>query len=989
MSEAAHPQRAAGSSAWLFGWALLAWIAGVGWFAPPCRAQALMRAPVPEAMRVVPRSGHVQVLMRDPLGFLWLGTPEGLVRFDGVTYQPVARAVIAGSVTALASGAQGVLWVGMQSGDVFRHDVLLSKTELAFKTPSNRAVDSLASDGSERLWVAAGDALFVAGKGEEAPRTWLQGVQGKRVRRLVVTRDGALWIGTTQGLLRCEWPQQPCQASGPNVEILLFAEAADNRMFAIASEAMFFQSRARTSLATELVVEGLAPPFTAALPFNNGILIADHEGLAWTDGSRLERYRFPGLPEGAAVEAASLAPNQDVWMYVKNVGLVQMKARPDMHLLGVPANAFPRPTFSLVFDHQGRLWQNAGARLWRWDHGEWTGFVPPSVLTGYAMRGLSLDSSGNLWTAALDGGVFRFSHGEFARLQKPEGIPFSVVAAVYHDSQDRTWLAAEGGGLAYRVGDAPFVVVPEASSLCGASVVAMAEDPSGGLWFASAGAGLCHHEAGRWQAYKQADGLPSDALRALHVDDDGNLWIGTAHNGLVLRRQSRFVAIGPSAQLGLTDVAAINEDTAGSLWISTNEGLIKVPKADLLAHLDGRRDRVRRLRFGTADGLRNTAFMAQYPPASLRSPDGALYFPSHAGVLVVPDPPAVQSPEPPPLFIERVRVDGRDLSHHKQGIVLPEESTLDVAFAAPRLDRPHRVRFLHRLDGLQTDWQRTTDLNVRYEDLPAGSYVLRLASASDDQDAQKEASIAIVVREAFYRQVWFLAACAVLAMGLGWGSYRVRMWSLRSRFQAIAAERTRIARDMHDTLEQNLVAVKLQLESLERYAAEPQQVTRHTETALALLKQTMREAKGSIWSLRLGMSDDVDLATNLSVCAGRILKGTPLRFQLHTEGKPYRMPIETEQQLLRLVQEGLTNVIKHAAATNVNLRLEFGPETLTLVLQDDGVGLPPASVPGPAGGHFGLQGMRERTAHLGGQMHVRSEVGKGVQLVFCLPRSKR
>ncbi len=948
-----------------------------------------MRAPLPEAVRVVPRQGDVQALIRDPSGFLWLGTLEGLLRFDGVVYQPVARAVIADPVTALASASQGEVWVGTRSGEVFRHDVLQSKTQRSFSLPSQGAIDSLAVDGAGRLWVAAGAALFVSDDGTP-PRAWRQGVEGKRVRQLMVARDGALWVGTDQGLLRCEWPHpQPCQASGPNFDILLFGAAADNRIFAVSPQGMFLLSRSHTTLATEMVVEGLIPPLTVALPYNNGVLIGDNEGLSWTDGSRLDRYRLPGVPAGAAVKAATLAPNQDVWMHVENLGLAQLKPQVDMHLLGVSANEFPRPTFSLLFDQQGVLWQNAGTRLLRWDHGEWTDFVPPSVLTGYAMRGLSLDPKGNLWTAALDGGVFRFSDGEFWRLQAAEGIPFSLVAAVYHDSQGRMWLAAEGGGLAYRTDGSPFVVVPQSASLCGASAVAMAEDPSGGLWFASAGAGLCHYEAGKLQVYKQSDGLPSNTLRALHLDGDGNLWIGTAHDGLGLGRQSRFVAIAPSAQLGLTDVAAINEDTQGNLWISANEGLVKVPKADLLAHLDGRRHRVRRLRFGTADGLRNTAFMAQYPSVSLRSPDGALYFPSHAGVLVIPDPPAVQSPEPPQLFIERVRVDGRDVSHHNQDLFLPEKSTLDVAFSAPRLDRPQRVRFVHRLDGLRADWQSTSDLSVRYEDLPAGSYVLRLASSSDDQDAQKEASLSIVVRQAFYRQVWFVAVCGLFVMGMAWAAYRVRMWSLRSRFQTIATERTRIARDMHDTLEQNLVAVKLQLESLERYAREPQQVTRHAETALHLLKLTMREAKGSIWSLRLGMSDDVDLATNLSVCAGRILKGTPLRFHLQTEGKPYRMPIETEQQLLRLVQEGLTNIIKHASARNVNLRLEFRPESITLVLQDDGVGFVSAPLPGPTSGHFGLQGMRERTSHLGGQMQVCSDVGQGVQLSFSFPRSKR
>jgi signal transduction histidine kinase len=210
--------------------------------------------------------------------------------------------------------------------------------------------------------------------------------------------------------------------------------------------------------------------------------------------------------------------------------------------------------------------------------------------------------------------------------------------------------------------------------------------------------------------------------------------------------------------------------------------------------------------------------------------------------------------------------------------------------------------------------------------------------------------------------------------------------SAEVEFKATLAERTRLARELHDTLEQALTGIALQLDTAAKLLARsPAEAERHLELARGFMRQSQVELRRSIWDLRSRELEQFDVAQALLHTSQQIARGTQLRVELETEGEPPPLPEILEENLLRIGQEALTNIVKHSGATLATIRLGFSAEAVTLAVKDNGSGLVPEKVAAPGDSHFGLLGMAERSKRLGGRFSVVGAPGEGTTVLVSLP----
>jgi signal transduction histidine kinase len=275
---------------------------------------------------------------------------------------------------------------------------------------------------------------------------------------------------------------------------------------------------------------------------------------------------------------------------------------------------------------------------------------------------------------------------------------------------------------------------------------------------------------------------------------------------------------------------------------------------------------------------------------------------------------------------------------------------------------------------------------VDYTTLQHGRYLFHVRAALPDGQAS-EASLPFEVLPHVYETVWFQILCAVTAVGLGWMAYQYRLRQVRSAYDLVLQERLRLAREIHDTLTQAFVGICSQLDALQRYMPENARPARQClDLARRMARHSLTEAHRSVMDLRAEALDGNNLAAALNKGARSWAAGSGVGVDVNVAGESETaLPQEVEQNVLRIAQEAVTNVLKHAAASRISLRLLLEPKHLKLEIEDNGQGFEQEDVFIGANGHFGLIGMRERAARIGGELRLDSQRGKGTRLEVVVP----
>jgi signal transduction histidine kinase len=521
----------------------------------------------------------------------------------------------------------------------------------------------------------------------------------------------------------------------------------------------------------------------------------------------------------------------------------------------------------------------------------------------------------------------------------------------------------------------------------------------GDVWIGTYG-GLSRIAGGRvTRSYTAADGLSAEHIRAIHEDRDGDLWVGTYGGGLNRFHDGAFTAITQRDGLADDVVSSILEDGRGQLWMSGNRGVFRVARAELVAFTEGHARRVHAVLYREADGLRNAETNGGFQPAAWQDSGGRLWFPTVRGLAVVDPARLTMLDQPPRVVVEEVVVDGAPRPPAAVTVVGPGSTNLEVRYAGLSLSAPQHVTFRYRLHGFDPEWVEAGARRVAYYPrLPPGRYRFVVTAANRD-GVWHDTGTALDLRVLgpFWGTWWFQLAVVAALLGIVAVVARrravaARRWRgaqedfARGLIESQEHERRRIAGELHDGLGQELLVVKNRALLALRADGLPGPVRDQLEHISQVASQSLDSVRGLAHNLTPYQLDHLGLSAALRTVIETAADTVPIAFDVAVEDVDGLLPIEAQINLYRIVQEAVTNIVRHSGARTAAVHVRRAGDAITVTVRDDGRGfeLGRDGAGRPAGG-FGLSGMAERARMLDGRLDVGSAPGLGTRLDLTVP----
>ncbi|HEY1753943.1 MAG TPA: two-component regulator propeller domain-containing protein [Bryobacteraceae bacterium] len=918
-------------------------------------------------------------------GYLWVGTDEGLARFDGyefVTFTKEHDDLPADSITSLAAAKDGSLWIGTQEG-LARYDGKRFRRYGQKDGLRDSAIESLLVDHAGILWmVVGGDVSRFDGNrftdfraGREIPLN--------RVRALTEDRHGTLYAAGYSGVVRLS-NERFQTVVGPDVlssDFPLGVRVDDSATIWVLGTRGVIAYDPQGRIRRYGQAEGLPNSFGLT-----GALEIDHGGNVWVGTAagvaRLEHDEFRTRPDMVAgggrgsVRRIFEDREGNIWLGTDN-GLVRL--RDDVFTVYGKAEGLPsdEPTSELQ-DRSGRIWVgflDGGLR-------PLSGTPPPFTIPAGGVFSIRQTHDGELLVAGRDG-LLRLSGGRLRTLVPADPVGRKSVYDALGDSSGRIWLALPSG-LSLLMGD-QFQSVIEGGVQPDASVYSLAEGTDGSIWAGSYRRGLWRIQGDRKRLYTVADGLGSNQIHALYADPAGPVWVGTFGGGLSVLNGETFVTYTAKEGLLSDNISNILDD-GESLWLTTTRGICRVSKQELRDLAGHQINALHPSNYGIADGLRSTHGPAAISGGGDRHPDGSLWFVTSDGLAVYDPGRSTRPATVPPVHIVEMTTEGRPLDADRSPRVPPGSGRLQLRYVAIHLSAPESIRYFYRLDGLDPDWiPAGTRREVNYDNLRHGHYRFRVKAELAGVPAS-ESGIEFDVLPRVYETIWFRLLALLMVAALGWASYRIRVAQIRARFSGVLQERTRLAREIHDTLAQAFVGIGSQLDVVEMKLPESAADAKWSlDLARRMAQHSLTEARRSVLDLRTAALDDQDLTSALKSCAAMWVAGSSVDVMVEVRGDTAAVPPEISHQVLRIAQEAFNNALKHSGASRVAVNLGVDACQLDLQVVDNGCGFEPGEVFFSQNGHFGLIGMRERAERVNGELHLESQPGQGTQVHIMVP----
>jgi ligand-binding sensor domain-containing protein/signal transduction histidine kinase len=954
------------------------------------------------------------------------------------------------SVTAIVQTRDGFLWFGTLNGLVRfdgRHFTLLNEDN----TPglnSSRIV-CLFEDRSDRLWIGTGTAGVAFLENGRATSVGIgQGTSEKRLLAACQDRSGAVWLHTANGEIWRYFEDRfgvfVLGQEGPSTLRTLAAETSgtiwagnDTRLVAVGSDPV------AGSLEPQVIKEIAIAHLDGIAPSTGGGLwrLADQRIQKWR-GDHLERdlgsYPWGRVPLSAACEDRQ----GNLVVATLGAGVFWFDSTGSYLRLTTSQGLAHDIVLSITVDRDGNLWVGTDGRglnrvkrqrfevldrrrapsavvqsvaadpvagVWAASNGGGIAHVQADAATffgsseGLATPHLSavlVDRTGMVWAGSYRAGLFMLDHGRFERATGLDPMPADVFA-LHQDRQGRLWVGTQTG--LWRRDDAGWRSFTTREGLSADEVRAIADSPDGAVWIGTVGGGLSRFENGRFSAFHKTDeGLPSEDISSLLVDPDGGLWIGTFGSGLACFRQGRWVRYTTREGLLSNSIGYLLDDGSGNLWIGSNAGLMRIARTDLERFAPEPGARLNVSAYGREAGLPTRECTAGSQPGAARSRDGRLWFPTVMGLASVHPDRFLSNTNPPPVRIEAVYIDGllvatnTLVSGPPRAITVPAgREHLEIHYASLDLVASDRDRFKFRMHRHESLWTEAGDGTVaRYSRLPAGQYRFEVNAANADGVWNLVPTVLeVTVLTPIWRTGWFLVTAALVGLGTLVGlihyasTQRLQRQLERLRQEeALERERARIARDIHDQLGASLTHLALLGELADSDRDAPDAVAEHAHQISQTARDTTRVLDEIVWAVNPA-NDTLDgLMTYVSKHAAEYLAvaGVRCRIEAPAQLPSHNLPPEVRHEVFLAFKESITNVLRHAAATAVWIRLELRPDAFCLEVEDNGRGVPPDVLSAPTTRN-GLRNMRRRLEDIGGSFELGPAAEGGTRARFTVP----
>lgn len=741
---------------------------------------------------------NVKAIAQDGDGFLWIGTQEGVARFDGIQFIVLDRRITRGFtenlITSLCTDENGDLLVGTFGGGVLRH------REGSWHTfQGSLKVKALAKDRDGYLWIGTFDqALIVVPDHDGLPgEEHVQRLLSDSITALVEDRiREGVWVGSTGGLhFVSKSGIQIYQSKHGLPSSTILSLQLDHEDTLWIGTARGLASLRSGTFQTHSLNGNLGLLVSALLEDRErNLWIGTQSGLARLADGNLTLFPEEHPLSHASVEALFEDGEGSLWIGTTSHGLHQLRNGTFITLSS--AEGLPHDyIISLTQSRDGTMYFGTrGHGLIRKDARGIQAFTTAEGLPHGVVKALCEDAKGRMWVGTPRG--LAFLKGDRAIPLSFENQPHGVISVIMQSREKPLWVGTFEG-LFQQAGEgfAPVAINPDRESTI---VLALFEDSLGRMWVGTDGHGVACRENGVFREFTKANGPVDDVIWGITEDKThpGTLWFSSYAGGLIRFRDGEFQAIG--SRKGMFDdlIIAALEDERGYFWCSCNRGIFRVNKQEVEAVFDGRKDTVLCRVFGTEDGMKGRECSGGNSHAARRTHDGSLWFATTRGATRVVPRILPTAPAPPHVFIENVIVDGMSRDPSRPIVLEPDAEYLELHYAAPSFRHPSQVRFRFRLQGVNRHWIDAGSRRVAYFNrIPAGEFRFQV-TASHDQGAWDEtgATIQIERKPHFYHTWPFVTVtlfllCLLLYGGLEWRTYRVK--HQREQLESLVAERTR------------------------------------------------------------------------------------------------------------------------------------------------------------------------------------------------------
>jgi len=920
-------------------------------------------------------------------GWLWMATPTGLFRFDGVSFERMdavqGHRLQSGNTLGLLAGADGSLWVGYRFGGIsmFRNGQTQLYTE-AQGLPSG-AVMSISEAPDGTVWAATQGGLAWLAPGARNFRLVGadSGLPPAPARQVLFARDGAQWVSVRGGVYVRAPGQRHYLRAWPHLDLMAMAESADGTLWA--SDGVSKQYR----LARRAPAD--ARPPRPELPGNG--MHFDRDGVMWIlKAHALERRFPPWRGDGDASQQLNRENGisgplpqtffQDregnLWIGT-SAGLDRLR-RNRLRLLAIDE----------PFDHPAMVAAEAGRVL----VGDYAGALrsfdaggPLKTELNDTVSAACRASDGTIWLANSRRLLRRDHAGIWHTTALPAGLSGTDVQALAADRHGRLWLSVVRRGL-YRHADGKWLKDGGLPGLPDDFAMSMSSDAAGRLWLGYRHNQIAVVDGQRVALLGTGQGLQLGNVLALFADGE-RLWVGGEH-GAAWFDGHRFVTISGGSGQAFRGVSGIVRTDSGELWLHGADGISRIAAHDVARMLAAPARPVPFERFNALDGLQGSASQLRPLPSLLQAADRKLWFATASEIATIDPRHILRNGQTPPVQIRAVRSGGRSYAPSAE-LLLPEGSAdLQIGFTALSLSMPERVRFRYRLQGVDDDWQEPVGRrDAFYTRLAPGAYQFTVTAANEDGLwNQTGATLQVTIPPRFVQTQWFVAVLIAFGVLALYALYLLRVRQVTARMLALQherlTERERIARGLHDTLLQSIQGLIMFFDHQVQHLPQQSEERLKIEQTLELADRLLLEGRDHIMDLR-SAADDQELGQTLRQYGTVLLHES---YSVTVRGQPRQLHATVRDEIHAIAREALLNAARHARATDVALSLNYAGDKFTLQVKDNGRGLEPAVLlAGARAGHWGLPGMRERAQAIGAQYSVQTAPGGGTSVQLSLP----
>jgi ligand-binding sensor domain-containing protein/signal transduction histidine kinase len=949
----------------------------------------------------------VQAITQTRDGYLWVGTREGLARFDGNHFEikELIPASDQPSVFCLLESRDGSLWIGTERSGLFRlhagqvdrfelpggtldfevyeiqeggdgaiwietsHEILRwmngkMESQVEFKS-ALQSVQSFCVDATGNVWLLDDKVHRLNG---DKPNNCLtnSGSLPHAARSLYREPDGVFWIGTVNGLIRIQGGMATNyrKANGPaGIVSVIFRDSAGN------------------------------------------LWIGSYAGLSRFVNGEFINLRTPDEPS-YRIYAIYEDREQNLWVGSEE-GLTRLapkEFKTITKLDGLAGNT----VVTVCPSRDGSVWISSwGDGLNHLVDGKTTVLTKTNGLSSNFIMAMTESRDGSLWAGADYGGALNcIKDGKITVYGREQGfITDSTTAStvLYEDERGIIWISTRNSLQCWD--GKRFTCLTNMNNI---KVNALCGGNDGVVWIGTE-QGLMQWHDGQFEDSGAENPLLHAPILSMYKDAENNLWIGTQGHGLFRWKNHAVVQFTSEQGLFSESIYAILEDNHARLWLNSSRGIFWLDKTQLEDFARGKITGVTSISYGKSDGvLISGQYQDVTQPAACKSADGRLWFRTTQGVAVVDPGKITINKRPPPVVIQEILADGKSvynslLNPKSIGKITlqPGRGELEIHYAALSFRAPEKDRSRYKLQGVDLNWVDAGERRIAfYNNLRPGRYRFQATACNNDGIWNEAgATFELILEPHFWQTWWFLALVIVTPLGIVGGSMRYvtrrRMQRRLNRLEqqnAVERERTRIARDMHDELGAKLTRISFQGATARRHLSNPavaeQQIVKMSETARELINSLDQ----IVWAVDPENDTLENLATYICRYAGEFFENTPLRceFVIPTKLPTCRLSTDIRHNVFLAVKEILNNALKHSGATRIVLHILAHTDAFEVRITDDGRGTGTEET-GESGkikrvGH-GLSNLRERLASIQGTFELKSEPGRGTDICLIIPLS--